>query len=355
MSKHADPPVAPAPPLCSICIANYNGEKVLRECLDSVLEQDPGFPFEILVHDDASTDDSIALVREEYPTVRLIESKTNVGFCVSNNRMVEAAHGEFVLLLNNDASLLAGALKCLMETSRQMPGPSILGLAQYDAESCELIDYGALLDPFFNTVPNRDPTRREVAMVAGACLWVPRALWNQWRGFPDWFGSVAEDLYLCTVARLSGVPVIVAQGSGYKHRVGYSLGGGKLKDGGMATTVRRRALSERNRCFTMAAVLPSPWVAPWLLAHLLLLQVEGMLLSAVRRDAAPWRSIYWPCLTALWQHRERIIALRSECQRRRSGGLKILLGGMTPWPYKLRMLLSHGLPRLDAVARSNSR
>jgi GT2 family glycosyltransferase len=100
--------------LCSICIANYNGEHVLADCLDSLFSQRGAPPFEVIVHDDASTDGSLQLLRESYPQVAVIESHVNVGFCISNNRMVERANGEYILLLNNDAALMPDALATLL-------------------------------------------------------------------------------------------------------------------------------------------------------------------------------------------------------------------------------------------------
>ncbi len=60
---------------------------------------------EILVHYDASTDGSVAHVRERYPDVTQIESDTKIGFCIANNPMMTRARGQFILLSNNDASL----------------------------------------------------------------------------------------------------------------------------------------------------------------------------------------------------------------------------------------------------------
>ena len=88
-------------PVISVCIANYNGADIIGACIESVLRQENSPAFEILVHDDASTDDSCHII-EEYESVRLIQSAENVGFCISNNRMAAEARGEFILLLNND-------------------------------------------------------------------------------------------------------------------------------------------------------------------------------------------------------------------------------------------------------------
>ena len=65
-------------------------------------------------------------------------------------------------------------------------------------------------------------------MVIGACLWLPKNLWDNLGGFPEWFGSLAEDMYLCCLARLKGVPVKVISTSKFSHWVGRSIGGGKV-------------------------------------------------------------------------------------------------------------------------------
>jgi glycosyltransferase involved in cell wall biosynthesis len=60
---------------CSVCIANYNGENVLETCLDSVFRQDFLHPIEIIVHDDASTDGSAAIVTDKYPNGTLNQER----------------------------------------------------------------------------------------------------------------------------------------------------------------------------------------------------------------------------------------------------------------------------------------
>ncbi|MDF1578923.1 MAG: glycosyltransferase family 2 protein, partial [Desulfobulbales bacterium] len=216
-------------PTCSVCIANYNGEKFLEPCLNSILAQEFDPPVEIIVHDDRSTDNSVQLLRDRFPQVQLIASETNVGFCVGNNRMAAAATGEYLLLLNNDAVLHKNSLKTLHDAALKY-GRGVYGLAQYDAETGELIDIGSFLDLFYNPIPNRDPNHPEVAMIIGACLWIDKRLWDEIGGFPEWFGSMAEDMYLCCRARLMGYPVTALAQSGFDHWVGSSFGGGKAKE-----------------------------------------------------------------------------------------------------------------------------
>src|ERR1700741_345371 len=114
-------------PTVSVCIANYNGMSIIDACLRSVLNQDCDFSIEIIVHDDASSDESVTHIRKHYPDVVLIDSPQNVGFCVSNNRMVNAANGTYILLLNNDAELFPDALRTLHENALAIQKPAILG------------------------------------------------------------------------------------------------------------------------------------------------------------------------------------------------------------------------------------
>lgn len=333
-------------PLVSVCIANYNGMDVIDDCLQSVLQQAGDIPLEILVHDDASNDGSVAHIRERYPTARLIESKDNVGFCVANNRMVAQAQGEYLLLLNNDAALYPDALQALVREAERLGAPAILGVPQYDAASGALVDQGCLLDPFFNPVPNRRQARQDVAMVIGACMWIPRSLWNELGGFPEWFGSIAEDLYLCCRARLAGHPVRALPVSGYRHWQGRSFGGNRVSDGRLDTTFRRRALSERNKTFAMVLTCPLPQLLVTFPLHLVLIHVEGLLIGALKRDPAVWKIIYAPLIPAVWRARHQLLVLRRKIQGSRRVGLMDWLAAFLVLPYKVAMLIKHGVPEI---------
>jgi GT2 family glycosyltransferase len=333
-------------PLVSVCVANYNGMEVIDECLRSALSQQGDIALEILVHDDASTDGSVAYIREHYPTARVIESESNVGFCVANNRMAAQASGTYLLLLNNDAALYRDALEALLAESIRLDRPAILTLPQFDAASGELIDRGCLLDPFFNPVPNLDPARVEVAMVIGACLWIPRPLWIELGGFPAWFGSIAEDMYLCCRARLAGYTVRTLPASGYRHWQGKSFGGNRIKEGRLATTFRRRALSERNKTHVLILTCPLPLLLVILPLHLGLINLEGLLVAALKWDARVWRTIYGPLIPELWRARRKLSHLRKQVQNGRRTSMVRWLRVFKVFPYKIRMLLKHGLPLL---------
>jgi GT2 family glycosyltransferase len=331
-------------PICSVCIANYNGRDYVDACIKSVIGQDFSLPVEIIVHDDASTDESVELIRKNYPQVKIIISKENVGFCVSNNRMAEQARGEFLLFLNNDAELFPDALKSLYYQAQE--GPSILSLPQYNASTGELIDRGEKFDPFLNPVPNLDEKVTEVGMVMGACLWIPKRLWDELGGFPEWFGSIAEDMYLCMKAHLKGYPVRVINHSGYRHWVGASFGGGKILKGQLVTTTRRRSLSERNKTFVMITCLPFPYFQIIFPLHILLLLAEGITISILKRDIFIIKNIYISTLLALWRERKKLRFDRHQNQNNAQINLKLFLSMFTLIPYKFKMIKKYGLPQI---------
>jgi GT2 family glycosyltransferase len=345
----ADPAGMSGHPAISVCIANYNGMAVIDDCLQSIRQQS-GLTeaVEIIVHDDASTDGSPAYIRARYPDVSLIESTSNVGFCTANNRMVAQARGRYVLLLNNDAALFPDALSNLLAHADTCAKPTLLSLSQHDWESGRLLDTGYLLDPFLNPIPNLDLARRDVAMVVGACLWLPRSLWQELGGFPDWFGSIAEDLYLCLMARLAGYPVQALGESGFRHRVGHSFGGGKvLASNRLATTTKRRALSERNKTFVMVMTYPAPWFQILFPVHLALLLLEGLILAAAKKQWTLFEDIYLACIRAVWSQRALLAALRRQIQSRRKIETLAFMRVFSPFPHKVRLLLRHGWPTLS--------
>ena len=297
------------------------------------------------MHDDASQDGSVDHIRTSHPDVYLIESITNVGFCVANNRMALVAKGRYLLLLNNDATLFPDALRMLYQEAEKIVSPTILSLPQYDFDSGELVDHGCLLDPFFNPAPNLNLVRRNVAMVIGACMWVPKSLWMELDGFPEWFGSIAEDMYICCLARLKGYQVQVIGTSGYRHRSGASFGGGKITtQGNLASTIRRRYLSERNKGFVMILTCPAPMYQILIFLHLIALIAEGVIISLAKWDIRLWKNIYFASLVAIWRSQIDLNAKRKVIQVNRRCTVIEFFSGFDWFPRKLRMLWRYGLP-----------
>ncbi len=103
----------------SIIIVNYNTSRLLQNCLKSVYK---ALSFanikkesEVIVVDNASTDDSVSEVKRKYKDVILIQNKKNLGFSKANNQGIKKSRGNYILLLNSDTELIENALFFLME------------------------------------------------------------------------------------------------------------------------------------------------------------------------------------------------------------------------------------------------
>jgi GT2 family glycosyltransferase len=201
------------------------------------------------------------------------------------------------------------------------------------------------MDLFANPIPNTQPGTREVATVMGSCLWIRRDLWEDIGGFPEWFGSIAEDMYLCCCTRLRGKRVVAVDLSGYDHSVGHSLGGGKIEGNRLRSSLRRRALSELNKNRVIAACYPGYSVA-LLLPQSILLLAEGVLLSLVRQQPFLIKSIYLPAIINPIQDWRRLGSLRRHTQASRQIEISQFFSLFRATHHKLKMLRSYGLPKV---------
>ena len=86
----------------AVVIVNYNVRHFLEQALLSVRKASEGLAVETWVVDNNSVDDSVAMVQEKFPEVRLIANRDNVGFSKANNQAIRASDSEYVLLLNPD-------------------------------------------------------------------------------------------------------------------------------------------------------------------------------------------------------------------------------------------------------------
>lgn len=98
----------------SIVIVNWNVRDFLKKCLSSIYETVKNMNFEIFVVDNNSSDNSVEMVRKEFPQVHIIVNSENLGFARANNLAIKKCKGEYILILNPDCQLQQGALSFLV-------------------------------------------------------------------------------------------------------------------------------------------------------------------------------------------------------------------------------------------------
>jgi GT2 family glycosyltransferase len=120
----------------SVVIPNWNGERFLRGCLQSLREQ-TFKAFEVILVDNASTDGSLALVEKEFPEVRVVKLVRNLGLTGGANAGIKAAQGEVIALLNNDAEAHPNWLESLWDALQRHPeaGMAASKILLYDRRS----------------------------------------------------------------------------------------------------------------------------------------------------------------------------------------------------------------------------
>jgi GT2 family glycosyltransferase len=118
----------------SIVIVNWNTRAMLATCLESIFASTASPNWEVFVVDNASTDGSGRMVREQFPQVILIENETNAGFARANNQAIQRCQGRYVLLLNSDTCVRAGALEQLVEFMEGHPRAGAAGATLLNAD-----------------------------------------------------------------------------------------------------------------------------------------------------------------------------------------------------------------------------
>lgn len=263
------PPTFPAPSLLpeiekpdvSVVIANWNGETLLGDCINSVYRETKKVSFEIIVCDDVSTDRSVTLLRTQYPQVKVHVNAVNSGFARTNNAALPLVRGRYILLLNNDTILENDALSILAETLDRYPQAGVCGGRLVDRGPGRQHSFGAFpgictelgralgfgRDGVFRRWPNlaqypgNGEVQRSVGYIVGADLMIRTDLARQMGLFDEGFEAYFEDTDLCYRVSRAGYEVIFIAAARIIHLVGQSYG-----NEAVASSERKLGLMERG-------------------------------------------------------------------------------------------------------------
>ena len=223
-----------AQPLVSVTVLNWNGERLLRRCLES-LSQDACPHVELVLIDNGSTDGSVPLVRHEFPDVSVIALPTNLGVAGGRNAAISHLRGTFVVFLDNDVVVDRGWLPPLIDLLSTHPQA---GIATPKMILSELPDrlhgVGGYLKLWtghrelgYGRPAGAYPPGRVVEpfFAFGAALATSKRLLEHLRGFDDeMFPTGVEDLDLAWRARLSGYKVFCVTDSVVYHHLSATRG-----------------------------------------------------------------------------------------------------------------------------------
>jgi len=225
----------------AVVIVSYNVRDDLSRTLESLEASPPALTHEVVVVDNASSDESAAMVRECWPRVRLIEAGGNLGFARANNLGIRATDSDLLLLLNSDTVVPPGALDRLVADLRAHPEVGIVGPRLVDAEGRPEISFGRMISPLnelrqkvagrlydWGFGPARQAVNHKLSRpqivdwVSGACLLVHRADAEAAGLLDERFFLYTEDVDFCASVRARGRLVRFTPASEIVHLRGRS-------------------------------------------------------------------------------------------------------------------------------------
>lgn len=215
----------PAPTL-SIILVTWNVRDLVLRCLESIHQRSGAVSFEVLIVDNVSSDGTIQAIRRQFPDVRVVENRENIGFPKANNKAFQVARGRYILFLNPDTEVGAGTLEaCVAELERdagigmvssRLEFPD--GEIQYDCARNpyllrHLLSEMLYLQMFFPRSRvfahhligdwNHRATR-DVEAICGAFMMVRRSVAEALGGLPDDVFMYHEDSAFCLRVRRAG-------------------------------------------------------------------------------------------------------------------------------------------------------
>jgi GT2 family glycosyltransferase len=206
--------------MISVLVVNYNGERWIEKCLDSLGDPPPS-DLQVVMVDNASTDGSLELVRRRFPHVQVLRMGHNVGFAVATNVAEACADGDALLLINNDAWLGEGALERMRARLDSRPSIGLVAPRLVSTDGCPQFVWSpdrSLLGAAVQRLRNRFEGRswnhgllvRLLRLLlgpgwyTGACVLVRRRAFDEIGGFDPGFFLYHEDADLCLRLREAG-------------------------------------------------------------------------------------------------------------------------------------------------------
>lgn len=229
----------------SIIIVSYNTKELLADCINSIERSLQKLEYEIIVVDNNSTDDSVKLLKFQFPKVKLIENDCNAGFTKANNQGLQMSTGDYILLLNSDTLVLDDALSTLVrfldkhketaicgprllnsDMTLQLPCrrgfPRLINSISHFSGLSKVFPKSRLLGSYLMTYMDGS-IDHEVDAISGACLLARREVLDTIGGLLDEaFFMHFEDIDLCYRAKKNGYKVYYVHNARVVHLKGQS-------------------------------------------------------------------------------------------------------------------------------------
>ncbi len=250
----------------AVVVLNWNGEKLLRRFLPSVVRHSEGRNTEVVVADNGSTDSSVEMIEREFPTVRVIVLEKNYGFAEGYNRALERVDADYYVLLNSDVEVEEGWLAPMirfLDTHEDVAVVQPKILKMEDSGRSDKFEYagacGGFVDKYgypycrgrlmgsLEDDTGQYDTLKEIHWASGACLVVRATDYKAVGGMDTRFFAHQEEIDLCWRLRIVGRKIVCLPESRVWH-----VGGASLPQG----DPRKSYLNFRNNLLTIYKNMP---------------------------------------------------------------------------------------------------
>ncbi len=228
----------------SIIIVNWNTEELLRQLLVMISRYVVGLDYEVIVVDNNSGDDSVTMLKKEFPQVKLIANDDNLGFAKANNQGMAVASGEYMMLLNTDIILHNNAIGMLVDFLDTHPdvtmvGPQLLNKDGTFQHACrrnlpnpinsffhifgftKIFKHSKLVSGYKRQ--NDDPnTTGPTEAISGAAMMFRRGFYEACGGLDENFFFYGEDIDFCKRVYDSGGQIVYVSAAKIVHLGGES-------------------------------------------------------------------------------------------------------------------------------------
>ena len=218
-------------PLVSIVIPALDQLRYTRACIEAIVRNTPPV-YEIIVIDNASQDDTPQYLEQtarSLPTLRYVRTQENVGYSLANNQAAQMARGDYLLLLNNDTEPEARWLDIMLGTARKHNvGITAPKLLYPENRTTQHVGYvynteNRIYYPIYQGLDEHDERvcrERQMQAVLGACMLIPRKIYNQVGGLELY---ALEDIDLCLKVGAAGYRVMASLKSVVLHHTSITL------------------------------------------------------------------------------------------------------------------------------------
>lgn len=216
-------------PFVSIIVLNYNGKKYLTDLFNSIKETNyPKDQFEVIMGDNASTDDSITLVENFFPYVKILKFDKNYGFCKGNNLCAKQSHGQYIVFLNTDTIVTRNWLKNLVNAIINDKNVVTAGsklLKPFDVNGKKIVDYAGgkityelnFYEGLYEFDNEKYSFQKYTGFGCGAAVIVDKKFFEFIGGFDEYYFGGGEEVELGLRAWQYGFKVLYVPSSVVYH------------------------------------------------------------------------------------------------------------------------------------------